>query len=255
MKKTYVKNPRSRRKTKTRVTKQTVNGGVPEWALSFLRSSSELASSYILSNLCQLSRDEQTAMEHHAMHVLRDKRLKGNEALRNGAVRLIVALLPKTFPALHELLSDSSSSLWYEVQFTAFCALDRDDLAETDQKRVLDLIEHYLTNARSEAGHAAWKAGDLLGDEWNAPETVKLLEKLLFSAKHVAGRKAALHGMEHAIKKAIPSERENLFSLIHKAASSDQSAELRKTASLALEGVGCHHMSAREASASSVQPD
>ena len=255
MKKTYVRNPKPRRKIKTRVTKKSVNSRVPERALSFFNSNSELASSYILGNLRQLSRDEQTAMEHHAMQVLRDKRLKSNEAMRNGAVRVIVALLPKTFPALQELLSDFSSPLWYEVQFTAFSALDRDDLTETDQKRVLDLIEHYLTNARSESGHAAWKAGDLLGDEWNAPETVRLLEKLLFSAKHVAGRKAALHGMEHAIKKAMPSEREHLFSLIHKVASADPSAELRKTASLTLEGVGCHHMTAQEASASSVQPD
>ena len=223
-------------------TKQSTSSGVPEWVLSFLKSSSDIASSPIIGELRNLSRDEKNVMERQALRVLRDKRLKKNEALRNGAVRLIVALLPQTFPALQELLSDSSSPLWYEVQFTAFCALDRDDLTETDQRRVLALVENYLMNAKSESGYAAWKAGDLLGDEWNAPETVRLLEKLLFSAQHVAGRKAALHGMEHAIKNATPSERERLFSLIRRAASADASAELRKSARLALEGIGCHHM-------------
>ena len=185
-------------------------------------------------------------MVHHALRVLRDYRLKHNGVVRNGAVRLIVTLLPTTFPALEELLSDFSSSLWYEVQFTAFCALDRNDLTGTDQRRVLALVERYLMNVRSESGHAAWKAGDLLGDEWNAPETVQLLERLIFSAKHVAGRKAALHGLEHAIKKAMPADRERLFSLIRTAASADRSAELRKSASLALEGVGCHHLPAQK---------
>ncbi|HYX69045.1 MAG TPA: hypothetical protein VE825_07920 [Terriglobales bacterium] len=249
MRKIYARNPKPQRKTKTRVTKQ-VNSRVPERALSFFKSNSELASSYILGNLRQLRRDERTAMEHHAIRVLRDKGLKSKEALRNGAVRLIVALLPKTFPALGELLSDSSSPLWYEVQFTAFCALDRDDLSEIDQRRVLTLIENYLMNVKSGSGYAAWKAGDLLGDEWNTPETVQILEKLLFSARHVAGRKAALHGMEHAIKKGTPSEREGLFSPIRKIASADPSAEVRKDAIMILEGVGCHHLSTDEASAS-----
>ncbi len=246
MKKTYVRNPKPRRKTKPRVAKQSTNSRVPEWALSFLKSSSDLANSSIVGDLRSQSRVEQNAIENQALRILRDKRLKRNEALRNGAVRLIVALLPKTFPALEELLSDSSSPLWYEVQFTAFCALDRGDLTETDQRRVLALVEHYLMNTRSESGHAAWKAGDLLGDEWNAPETVQLLEKLLFSAKHLAGRKAALHGMEHAIKKAMPADRERLFSLVRKAASTDQSAELRKSASLTLDGVGCHHLTVQD---------
>jgi hypothetical protein len=192
-------------------------------------------------------------MEHYAMRVLRTKQLKSNEPLRNGAIRLIVALLPMTFPALKELLSDSSSPLWYEVHFTAFCSLDRDDLTETDQQRVLALVEHYLMNVKTESGYAAWIAGDLLGDEWNTPETVQILETLLFSAKHVAGRKAALHGMQHAIKKARPSEVKRLFSLIRTASSADPSAEVREHASLTLEGVGCHLISADKASSSGVR--
>lgn len=104
-------------------------------------------------------------------------------------------------------------------------------------------------NVKSESGYAAWKAGDLLGDEWNTRETVQILERLLSFAKHVAGRKAALHGLQHAIKKATPSKRETLFSLIREAASSDTSAEVRKMASLTLEGVGCHHIRANPVAA------
>ena len=204
-----------------------------------------MSSSFIVDDLKKQPDDKQNAMGRHALRVLCDKRLKRDEDLRNGAVRLIVALLPKTFPAVEKLLSDFTSPLWYEVQFTAFSALDRDDLSRNDQGRVLLLIENYLMRVKSESGYAAWKAGDLLGDEWNTHETVQILERLLFSAKYVVGRKAALHGLQHAIGKAVPRERESLFSLIRRAASADPSAEIRKDANLTLEGVGCHRIVAQ----------
>jgi hypothetical protein len=204
-----------------------------------------MANSFIIGELRKQTEDKQNALEQLALRVLGDKTLKSDEELRNGAVRLIVALLPKTFPTVEELLSDSTSPLWYEVQFTAFSSLDRDDLSRTDQERVLTLIENYLMNVKSESGYAAWKAGDLLGDEWNTRETVQILERLLSSARHVAGRKAALHGLQHAIEKATPIKRENLFSLIREVASSDPSAEIRKDANLTLEGTGCHHTTAQ----------
>jgi len=177
-----------------------------------------------------------------ALRVLGDKNLKRSETLRNGAVRLIVALLPKTFPTIERFLADFSSPLWYEVQFTIFCSLDRDDLSKSDQRRVLTLIEHYLMNVKSGAGHAAWKAGDLLGDEWNTPETVRILERVLIAAKYVPGRKSAIHGLEHAIEKAKASERDRLFALIEQAASKDPSAKIRQRASSTLRGVGCHNL-------------
>jgi hypothetical protein len=224
------------------VTKQNTSRQLPGWSLAVLKSSSDLASSSIPDNLGRLRQTEQKAMERHALRVLSDKKLKRNEALRNGAVRLIVALLPKTFLVLEKLLGDFSSPLWYEVQFTIFCALDRGDLSKSDQRRVLTLVERYLMNVKSTAGYAAWKAGDLLGDEWNAPETVQILERLLFSAKHVSGRKSAIHGLKHAIEKATPPERDRLFSLIQEAASTDASAKIRARASSTLRGVGCHHL-------------
>src|SRR4029077_3793026 len=116
---------------------------------------------------------------------------------------------------------------------------DRDDLERDDQRRVLQMIHSYLTRVRSEAGAAAWKAGDLLGDEWRDSQTVRMLEELLFSARHAAGRKAALHGIEHALTKATPSESLHLFALVQKAASQDRSAKVRQKAQLALEGIGC----------------
>jgi hypothetical protein len=150
-----------------------------------------------------------------------------------------VALLPRTFPVVEKLLSDSSMPLWYEVHLTIFSALDRSDLSEASQKRVLALVEQYLVNAKSEAGFAAWKAGDILGDEWYSPETVVILSRVLSSARYVAGRNAALHGIQHAMNKATALEKERLLSLVRKAASEDPSAEVRNYATYTLTDGGC----------------
>lgn len=208
-------------------------------ALEFIHGVSQLASSSIKERLRTMPENRQQEVLRFALSVLQDPALKKKEELRNGAVRLIIALLPDTFPVLEELLTDCSSQFWYRTHFMIFAALDRGDLKRNDQMHVLRVIHSYLIHASSDAGAAAWKAGDLLGDEWRDQETVRLLEELLFSARYAAGRKAALHGIEHALTKATPSESRHLFALIRKTASQDRSAEVRRKAQLALQGVGC----------------
>ncbi len=205
----------------------------------FLEAVFQLASSYIKERFLRLPKGQQQQVRRFAESVLKSPDLRRNERLRAGAVRLIVALLPETFPLLEELLRDCSSPLWYEVQFTAFSALDRDDLGAAEQARVLNLVHDYLLNINSDAGFAAWKAGDLLGAEWRDPDTVMMLGELLLSARHTSGRKAALHGIEHALNNASAEEVQQLGAWVRKAAQEDRSAEVRRAAQLALKGVGC----------------
>lgn len=232
MKKTYNRSQKSKPKKN--------NHNLSERAIGFLNENSEYASSSILDDFKKLDHGQRSVIEKCAVRVLADQNLRRDEKLRSGAVRVIVALLPETFPFLEKLLSDSATPLWYEVHFTAFSALDRDDLSESDQRQVLALVERYLVNAKSEAGFAAWKAGDILGDEWYAPATVEILERLLSSARHVAGRNAALHGIQHAMNKATPSQKKRLLSLVRKVASEDPSATVRDYATYTLTDGGCH---------------
>lgn len=207
--------------------------------LDFIQHVHQVGSLWIRERLRQMPKDKGDAIKRMAIKTLRSIDLKKEEELRDGAVRLIVASLPDTFPVLEQLLRDHTSPLWYEVHFTAFCSLERDHLTPSDQKRVLELIRDYLLNISSGAGHAAWKAGDLLGDEWRDSATLEILRELLISARHAAGRRAALHGIEHALNKASPAEARRLFSLVRKVAEEDRSAEVRRSAQLALQGVGC----------------
>jgi len=233
MKRTYDRNHRSS------PNKKNIESDPLRWTALFLNEKSDYASSTILHEFGKLNHAQKTVLEKQAIRVLTDPRLTRDERLRSGAIRLIVALLPKTFAVFEKLLFDFSKPLWYEVHFTAFSALDRSDLSEADQKLVLALVERYLLNTKSDAGFAAWKAGDILGDEWYAPETVEILERLLSSAHYVAGRNAALHGLQHAISKVAPTERERLLSLVRKVASEDPSAAVRDYATYTLEDGGC----------------
>lgn len=236
MKKAYVKS--QKRKRRNELTKS------QGWAVSFLEEAFEYASSSILANFRRLGQTRRGQIGRYAIRVLTDKRLKQNERLRSGSIRLIVALLPKTFPILEKILSARSSPLWYEVHFTAFSAFDRSDFSKSDQQRVLALVEQYLLNAKSEAGFAAWKAGDMLGDEWYAPDTVEILARVVRSDRYVAGRNGALHGIQHAMNEATASEKERLVALVRKVASEDPSTEVRDYATYTLTSGGCAKHSA-----------
>ena len=216
-----------------------MNKHAPEWACKYLEENCNYDSSSILELIRDLDSTKRKTLQSCAVAVLADEQLRSNEKLRNGAVRLIIALLPETFPILQEMLSDNLSPLWYDTHFIAFNSLERSNLSKANQQRVLALVERYLVNAKSEAGFAAWKAGDMLGDEWYAPQTVEILERLLSSARYVAGRNAALHGIQHAINEVTPSEKERLLSLVRRVASEDPSAAVRSYATYTLTDGGC----------------
>lgn len=219
--------------------KPNISKQAPEWACKYLEENCNYDSSSILELIQDLDSSKRKVLQNCAVAVLADKQLRHEETLRNGAVRLIVALLPETFPMLDELLLDSSSPAWYEVHFIAFNSLERSNLSKADQQRILALVERYLVNAKSEAGFAAWKAGDMLGDEWYDADTVEILERLLSSARYVAGRNAALHGIQHAMTEVTPSEKQRLLSLVRRVASNDRSAEVRDYATYTLTNGGC----------------
>jgi hypothetical protein len=220
-------------------TKQKIRAQVAPWALQFMHANFQSANSEILRHLQWFPKAQQLAMVRYAALLLHDPVLARREEWRNGAGRLLVAKLPSTFPTLENILSDFRLPLWFETHFLLFSALDRSDLTRSDQKRVLSLVENYLMRVRAESGFAAWKAGDMLGDEWGSRETVKILERVVISARHVAGRNGAIHGLVHAIDQAKRLERERLRTLLAKVAVKDRSASVRSYAKYALSDPAC----------------
>ena len=72
---------------------------------AFLESLHLLATSAIQERLARLTKTDKRAVRDLAIGVLRGGgKLRRNEELRSGAVRLIVALLPHTFEAIESVL-------------------------------------------------------------------------------------------------------------------------------------------------------
>lgn len=219
--------------------RRTTLGRKNDHYFGFFEEVSDLNSSSIGLRLRRLPRREQARIRQLADNILRNLSLRKEKKLRDGAARVIVALLPGTFPSVKQLLSDSKSRLWHEVHFTIFTALDRKELGKNDQTRVLKLIHTYVREAESDAGYAVWKAGLLLGDDWRSDQTVQMLQELLFTAKHPSGRKSAVHGIKHALQQASAAQSRHLFSLIQRVANEDRSAAVRLKARLNLHSTQC----------------
>jgi hypothetical protein len=172
--------------------------------VTFLKRCRSQSVSQVAESLGLQRRDANRLIEH-AFQTLRS-RSASNEELRIGAVKVLVAALPQSFPLIQQLLLDFSTSLAYEVHFTLFCFLD-DALYRTPSysvdrrtiRRLLRLVELYLNRVPSTRGSAAWMAGDLLGDHWRSGGAVDVLLRTAKNSRQEAGRLGAIHGLAHAL--------------------------------------------------------
>ena len=155
-----------------------------------------------------------------------------NLDLRIPVVRIVVALMPLSFPLIARWLQDKRRR---EIHFTLFCYLDWiNKLPEGDTSRseTLRLVERYLLETDSEAANAAWMAGDLLGDHWPVMESLPVLIRILQLGRYVAGRKAALSGIEIMLNNPNLGlhDRKRLIAAVKEARSHDRSGQLQSTA-------------------------
>ena len=104
-----------------------------------------------------------------------------DENTRIALIKILLATLPLSFDIIKTLLNNNSSELdFLKSIFQTFCFLDQIQnmaLEDSQKKDIVALVELYLLNAEKPTAHAAWMAGDLLGDHWNLQESIPILEK------------------------------------------------------------------------------
>jgi hypothetical protein len=126
--------------------------------------------------------------------------VRGQEHLRVGVIKLLVAALPTSWWTLEGWLRPRQVRHIYEVHFTIFAILDSvyefPDLQRL-APRAATLAYKYLMTATTDRGHAAWMAGDLLGDHSPLGLATRFLSAAALTAVHPAGRLGALHGIAH----------------------------------------------------------
>jgi hypothetical protein len=155
-----------------------------------------------------------------------------DETHRVAMARTLVALLPKSLDLLADVLrGDDRRS--HELQFSLFCFLGDHPQVQSDQRlrhQVLRHVESYLHSVRAPTGQAAWMAGDLLGDHWPWKEAIPVLVSVAKTARYVAGREGALHGLSHALDRADTKAQWEVMGTLRLVAETDRSKSVRSYA-------------------------
>jgi hypothetical protein len=194
----------------------------------------------IVTQVQHLSQSERRQLLSLCTRILDDKELRKIEKDRLAAVKTIVALIPESARVIRKWIRRRSSGQIHEVHFSLFCFLDQvPDLPDAGEfaDEIPLLIEDYLRQVEVDSARAAWMAGDLLGDHWEVTKTLPILLRVAKGARFAAGRKGALHGLEHALAKVEDSTKKSILTLVHELSEVDRSPKVREYAKLMLRGV------------------
>lgn len=167
---------------------------------------------------------------NRSAEVLTARSLRRVERFRVGAVKILIALLPASLETILQWLKRRGRADVYEVHFTLFCFLDQ--VVEVSKnkalrRRVLDELRSYLGSIKSEAAHAAWMAGDLLGDHWKVDEAAPVLVWAASHARYQAGRRGAVHGIAHMMNRVSGAKHLALMELLEDVVRADRSGRMR----------------------------
>jgi hypothetical protein len=164
-----------------------------------------------------------------------------DEVSRVVAAKVMVALLPDSAPAIARWLRIKSGRYIHEVHFSLFCFLD--DVQHMSGvgdyvQQALSLVEEFLHVVKSDAAHAAFMAGDLLGEHWETQTAMPVLLRLAKTARYAAGRKAVVHGLGHMLTR-IPAGTDGtqkIAARLKDLAEKDRSEQVRLEATMTLAG-------------------
>jgi hypothetical protein len=161
------------------------------------------------------------------------------EEIRVFVTRVLVAGAPMSGIVIEEVLARRKSKRDFENLFSMFCVLEHlCDMPRTGTlcKRVLVMVEDFLTSARSNTAHAAWMAGDLLGHHWPEKDGISILEQIAVQGRYAAGRDAAVSGLGKAMrrKEISAKDKDGFRSLLEQAMKNDRSKHVRLAAQIAL---------------------
>jgi hypothetical protein len=147
---------------------------------------------------------------------------------RVGAVKVLVALYPQSKNFLGEWLRRSDAAA-FDVHFSIFCFLDA---IRQERRELLEWVHRYLRDVRVESAHAAWMAGDLLGDHWPLGLSLAALTDVARNGRFNAGRAGALDGIEMAAKRLSRTDprRRALLRVLRQVQASDRSKFIKSRA-------------------------
>ena len=201
----------------------------------------EVVSSDVAMHARSLGRQDLKRLVGCCDRALQRADVRKDEEIRVALLEVLAGLLPHSAEVLERLLRSWSGAYVYEVHFSLFVVFEyigRDSGAWDFVKQIPLLLEAYLHNVSRKTAFGAWKAGDLLGDHWKLDESVPILVRSARSARFVAGRSGALHGLVHALGRRpdVDPHAESIRDVLRVVAMSDHSDGVRVTARSILSG-------------------
>jgi hypothetical protein len=189
----------------------------------------------ILAAIQPLGKEDRNRLLSICEGAFQDVSIRKDESATVACVKVIVALVPDSTNSIKKWINTSSGKYIYEVHFSLFCFLDDvPDLPNGQQfaKEIPLIIENYLMNIKTEAAHAAFMAGDLLGDHWEENEAFPILMKIAKEARYSVGRGSALWGLGQILHSLPDSDRKSksIITLIQKISKNDRSEGVRASA-------------------------
>lgn len=179
-----------------------------------------------------------SAMKRQELLNRLDSHLKGNakrrERDRIAAARLLVACLPDSMSVIQRWIATNSGRWSYEIHFSLFCFLGDAQLLGLDRNLIQALIRsvsEYLLSMPRNRAKAVWMAGDLLGDHWKGREALTALLDIARNAHYVAGRSAAIHGLERRFRRSDQRDPALILRALRDTVSRDRSRKLRQRVS------------------------
>lgn len=152
-----------------------------------------------------------------------------NTEARVALVRLVAAVPESGVPVMLGWLTRKDPRHIAELHFTCFCYLDDAWLAADKglQRRILESVRQYLLHVESNRAHAAWMAGDLLGDHLDLTVTLPVLLELAEKARYAAGRMGALHGLTQALRRCSRPDRDAIMKVLGSRVKSERSRRVQ----------------------------
>jgi hypothetical protein len=167
--------------------------------------------------------------------------LRQNSLNRISACKVAIALVPDSISLIKQYLGIKIGKSIFELHFSLFCFLDQIIAMENMEAfkiTMLSIIEQYLIDIKEDYAHAAFMAGDLLGQHWDVKESTGTLIDISIKAKYVAGRTSAIHALSHILHRVPNSspEKERIVPLIESISRNDRSKHVRQIAKMILDG-------------------
>ncbi len=155
------------------------------------------------------------------------------ESERVSLAKLLVAVYPLSQKLIEGSLFSKRGKNMREFHFSMFCYLDHiRELRPGSVPRICRLIGKYMEQSpRNDTAMATWMAGDLLGDHLPLKNALPILARVSQKAPHSHIRKAALHGLSHALNRSTKSgQLLEIKNLLTKISATDSNASVRRLA-------------------------